>query len=76
MAVKVNIVLDADVKEEMDRLVASGSRSRLINEALRKELLLIRRRQLSERLDALRAKSDPVSTQEVVELLKRDRTRR
>ncbi len=76
MAIKVNIVLDEDVKKEMDRLVASGSRSRLINNALRKELLLIRRRQLSERLDALRAKTIPVSTREIVKLLKRDRGRR
>lgn len=76
MPVKVNIVLDNDVKEEMDRMVPSGSRSRLINEALRKELLLIRRRQLSKRLDNLRSKTAPVSTREVVEALKRDRKRK
>lgn len=38
MPTKVNIVLDDDVKEELDRLVESGMRSRIVNRALRREL--------------------------------------
>ena len=75
MATKVNIVLDDDVKAELDRLVESGLRSRVINEALRKELTLMRRRRLTGRLDKLRAKTKPVSTNEIVTLLRRDRGR-
>jgi Arc/MetJ-type ribon-helix-helix transcriptional regulator len=75
MATKINIVLDDDVKAELDRMVESGLRSRVINEALRKELLLLRRRQLSVRLDKLRAKTKPVSTREAVTLIRRDRGR-
>lgn len=75
MATKINIVLDDDVKAELDRLVESGLRSRVINEALRKELTLLHRRQLTSRLDALRAGTDPVSTREIVALLRRDRGR-
>jgi hypothetical protein len=75
MAAKVNIVLDDDVKSELENLVESGLRSRVINNALRKELILIRRHKLSEQLDALRAKTKPVSTREIVELIRRDRGR-
>lgn len=48
MAVKVNFVLDDDVKSDLDRLVTSGMRSRIINEALRKELLHIQRQKLAK----------------------------
>lgn len=75
MATKINIVLDDDVKAELDQMVESGLRSRVINEALRKELLLLRRRQLSARLDKLRVRTKPVSTREVVTLIRRDRGR-
>jgi len=75
MAAKVNIVLDDDVKSELENLVESGLRSRVINNALRKELMLIRRHKLSEQLDTLRAKTKPVSTREIVDLIRRDRGR-
>jgi len=76
MATKVNMVLDDDVKAELESLVESGLRSRVINDALRKELTLMRRRRLSETLDRLRARTRPVSTREIVALIRRDRGRR
>lgn len=76
MAAKVNFVLDDDVKSELEDLVESGLRSRVINNALRKELLSIRRRQLSDRLDDLRKQTKVVSTREIVRLIRRDRGRR
>lgn len=75
MPVKVNIVLDDDVKRELDRLVESGSRSRIINQALRKELLQVRRRAVSVNVKRLRKRTRPVASREVVELLRRDRRR-
>ena len=75
MARKVNIVLDDDVKSDLDELVDAGLRSRVINDALRKELSLIRRRRLSDRLDAVRKKTKPVSTEEIVRLVRHDRGR-
>jgi hypothetical protein len=75
MPSKVNIVLDDDVKSELENLVETGLRSRVINNALRKELMLMRRRQLSDRLDVLRGKTKPVSTREIVRLVRRDRGR-
>jgi len=71
--IKVNIVLDDDVKRELDHLVEGGSRSRIINQALRKELLQMRRREVSASLKRLRKRTQPVATGEIVELLRRDR---
>ena len=75
MPTKVNIVLDDDVKADLDRLVDSGKRSRVINSALRREIQLIRRRAASKRLDEIRAKTKPVSTDDLVKLVRRDRGR-
>ena len=72
---KVNIVLDDDVKHELDSLIEAGMRSRVINAALRRELTLIRRQRLSVQLDDLRAKTKPISTREIVRLIRRDRGR-
>jgi hypothetical protein len=72
---KVNIVLDDDVKADLDRLVESGMRSRVINRALRREILAIRRQRASRRLDELREATKPVSTSELVKLIRRDRGR-
>jgi Arc/MetJ-type ribon-helix-helix transcriptional regulator len=75
MPTKVNIVLDDDVKSELERLVESGMRSRVINTALRQELQSIRRQQASKRVDELRGKTKSVSSSEIVKLVRRDRGR-
>ena len=75
MPTKVNIVLDDDVKAELDRLVESGKRSRVINRALRREIELIGRRAAGARLDEIRRTTKPVSTADIVKLVRRDRGR-
>ena len=75
MPTKVNIVLDDDVKADLDRLVESGKRSRVINSALRSEIQRMRRRAASARLDEIRAATRPVSTADLVKLIRRDRGR-
>ncbi len=75
MAIKVNFVLDEDVKDDLDRLVASGMRSRVINEALRKELLAIKRQMLAAKQDRLRARAKSVGTGKIVSALRGDRGR-
>jgi len=72
---KVNIVLDDDVKADLDRLVESGMRSRVINAALRREILTLQRQRASRRLEALRKTTTAVSTSELVKLVRRDRDR-
>lgn len=75
MPTKVNVVLDDDVKEQMERLVPSGRRSRVVNQALRKELLRIHREGVIHEIDELRRKTRAVTTEEIVELLGRERRR-
>lgn len=75
MPTKVNIVLDDDVKADLDRLVESGRRSRVVNDALRREIQLIQRRAAEARLDELRRGTRRVSTTDLVKRLRRDRNR-
>jgi predicted transcriptional regulator len=75
MPTKVNFVLDDDVKADLDRLVESGKRSRVINNALRREIHLISRRAASAHLDEIRATTKRVSTDDIVKLIRRDRGR-
>ena len=75
MPAKVNVVLDDDVKAQMDLLVPSGRRSRIVNQALRKELLRINRENVVHEIDKLRQRTKKVKTEEVVELLRRERRR-
>jgi predicted transcriptional regulator len=70
MATKVNLVLDDEVKEQLDHLIPAGERSRFANEALRSQLALVRQRQAIERLEALRQAGPHVSTAEIVETLR------
>ena len=75
MAHKVNVVLDDDVKGELERMVESGGRSRVINEALRKELLAMRRARAVASMDSLRSATPTSSTADIVDTLRRDRGR-
>ena len=75
MPTKVNIVLDDDVKADLDRLVESGRRSRVVNDALRREMQLMRRRAAGVRLDDLRRGTRRVSTTGLVKLVRQDRNR-
>lgn len=75
MGTKVNIVLDNDVKADLEKLVASGQRSRVINRALRREILAIRRERADRQLNDLRRLTKPVSTASLVHQIRRDRGR-
>ncbi len=75
MPTKVNIVLDDDVKAELDRLVKKGMRSRIINDALRRELQTVRRQAAGKRLDRLRIKTKSTSTSEIVRIIRENRGR-
>ena len=50
-------------------------RSRVINAALRREILMLRRQRASRRLDELRKTTRVVPTSELVNLVRRDRGR-
>jgi Arc/MetJ-type ribon-helix-helix transcriptional regulator len=75
MPTKVNVVLDDDVKADLDRLVESGKRSRVINDALRRAIHLMSRRAAGARLDKIRTTTKSVATADIVRLVRRDRGR-
>ena len=69
-------ILDKEVRKELETLIPSGQRSRVVNDALRKELLSLRRKKLAGELLEISSRTHPVSTKEVVEELRKDRRRR
>lgn len=73
MSKRVNLVLDDEVKDNLDRLVPAGRRSEFANEAIRSQLALLRRQHAIDRLDELRRRGPSLSTEEVVRLVRRDR---
>jgi len=72
---KVNFMINDDIRKEFEELVPAGERSKIVNEAIRKELLIIKRKKLTEKLFSLRAIGKTLSTSEIVETIRKDRTR-
>lgn len=74
-AKKVNFMVNNNVRKEFERLVPPGERSKIVNEALRKELNLIKRERLTEKLLSIRAKSPSLSTDDITEIVRKNRAR-
>ena len=73
---KLNFFVEEDIRKELDELVPTGQKSKIINEALRKELLRIRREKVTEKLVLLKSRGPKVSQKEIIKLLKQDRSRK
>ena len=73
-AKKVNFMIDDSVRKEFERLVPAGQRSKVVNEALRKELEIIRRKKIVDQLRVME-RQKTFSNREIVESLSRDRSR-
>jgi len=72
---KINFMIRNDVASELERLVPQGQRSKLVNEAIVKELAHFRRTAQTEKLMALRNKTPRLTTDEIVEAVRHDRDR-
>ncbi len=72
---KLNFFVEEDIRKELDELVPAGQKSKVINGALRKELLRIRREKVTEKLVVLKSRGPKVTQKEIVKLLKQDRNR-
>ncbi len=72
-AKKVNFMIENKVRKELELLVPPGQRSRIVNEALRKELDRMRKTQAIERLHRLRREGNQFSTQEIISILRKER---
>lgn len=74
-AKKMLFVLDEEVKNNLEELIPPGQRSRVINEALRKELLLLKRKKVTKELLQITPHTRHTSTKEIIEELRKDRRR-
>lgn len=69
---KLNFLIEESVCRDLESLVPAGKRSKLVNEALRKELELLRRKSAVEQLLASPRRS-VYSHADIIELLTKDR---
>ena len=71
-AKRVNFLIEESISRELAELVPAGKRSQVVNEALRKELEIIRRKAAISRLVS-GSKGKRLSTREIVSALEKDR---
>ena len=62
---KFNFMLREDIRKDFEKLVPRGDRSKVVNEALRKELNNLKRKKLTEKLLSIRIKGPAFSTEEI-----------
>ena len=74
-AKRINFLIDESVSEALAELVPTGKRSQVVNEALRKELELIRRKKAVSLLVNGTSKGKRLSTREIVTALEKDRSK-
>jgi hypothetical protein len=74
-AKRINFLIDESVSKDLAELVPVGKRSQIVNEALRKELELIRRKKAVSRLVKETSKGKRLSTREIVSALEKDRSK-
>jgi antitoxin component of MazEF toxin-antitoxin module len=72
---KLNFMISEEVAAELEKLVPAGKRSRVVNEAIRKELERLRRESLTERLHVLRESGPLYKASEIEADLRQDRSR-
>lgn len=72
---KLNFIIDQEVKETLEKYVPSGSRSRVVNDALRKELDLLKRKIITDQLAAIRDKNVVMDTAAIVNEVKKGRAK-
>ena len=72
---KVNVTLDPDVRAELYRLVPARRRSRVVNEALRRELLRLKREEAAASLRRLRGTAATLTAEEIIAAVRSDRRR-
>jgi len=70
---KINFMIEENICKELEALVPVGKRSRVANDALRRELELIRRKDAVEMILTSRTKGKKLSNKEIVDALLRDR---
>ena len=70
---KLNFLIEESICQDLETLVSTGKRSKVVNEALRKELELIRRKEAVEKLLNTSPDGKRFSNREIVDRLTKDR---
>lgn len=70
---KLNFLIEEKICRNLEKLIPAGKRSRLVNDALRKELELIRRKAAVDHLLASSPASQKFSKSDITDLLNKDR---
>lgn len=73
---RLNFMIKAELADEFEAAVPAGMRSKVVNEALARELDFLRRKKATEKLKGLRKKTPFVPTEEIVKAVRADRERR
>lgn len=72
---KLNFMIDNDVADELEKLIPSGRRSRVVTQAIARELALQRRKSITERLLELRSQLPKTTGKKLLSELAKDRSR-
>ena len=70
---KLNFLIEEGLCRDLETLVPAGKRSRVVNEALRKELESIRRKRSVEKLLSSPPSGKQFSNREIIDGLSKDR---
>lgn len=70
---KMNFIIEESVSRDLQALVPRGARSKLVNEAVKKELARISREALTTKLLKLRRRGPKADTADIVSALREDR---
>jgi hypothetical protein len=72
---KLNFMIDNDIADELEKLVPSGQRSKLVSMAIANELALQRRKNITSKLLELRSRMPKVLAEKLKADLTEDRNR-
>lgn len=72
---KLNFMIENDIADELEKLVPSGQRSKIVSQAIANELALQRRKNVTAKLMALRGQLPKVSATKLQSDLAEDRNR-
>jgi hypothetical protein len=70
---KLNFMIEEDLCKELEHLIPAGKRSVVINDALRKELKSMRRKNAIEKLLSRNPEEKRFSNQKIIDGLAKDR---
>lgn len=75
IARKLNFMINPEVAKDLETLIPHGQRSKLVSEAIRKELERYKRWMVTEKLLSIRGTAPETSSKTILNAIKSDRRR-